>query len=154
MLNQIASSSAKKPCFWDYHVILIQSSKVVKKGKSVTEARVLDMDSRLPYSCTLEEYLDGTFNMQFADEDKKKYAPVFRVVKAATYVQTFYSDRMHMKQDGSWMATPPFYSCITTSNMKKNKKGHLSNLDDYIDMSKKGKLGEICTMEKLRSKFG
>jgi hypothetical protein len=163
MLNQLASDHPMKPCFWDYHVILIQSSKMVKRGRSVVHADVLDMDSYLPYPCALKDYLDGTFKINYSDEDEQKcYAPMFRVVRAENYLRHFYSDRMHMrKEDGSWMAEPPAYDCITTSNMKKNKRGYLSNLDDYIavsnDKSSKEKctslLGDVYTLEQLRSKF-
>jgi hypothetical protein len=159
MLCQIASDHPQKPCFWDYHVILIQSSKVVKKGKSVVQAKALDMDSHLPFPCALQEYLDETFNMRFSDKDEENsFAPIFRLIRAEAYIQHFYSDRMHMKnKDGSWIAKPPSYDCITTSNMKKNENGSLSNLDDYIAMKKgkdASKLGEIYTLEQLRSKFG
>ena len=158
MLNQLASGNPKKPCFWDYHVILLKSSKVVKKGKTVIEAQILDMDSHLPFPCALEDYLDGTFEMHFADkDDAKNYAPLFRVIRAEIYLQEFYSDRMHMMKDGKWLAKPPSYECITAPNMKKNKEGHLSNLDDYIAMrkGKKGKSqGEVYTLQEFRKKFG
>jgi len=161
MLNQIASDHPMKPCFWDYHVVLMQSTKVVKKGKQVIQAQVSDMDTHLSSPCALEEYLEGTFNIDFADKkDEKKFAPLFRVVRAQYYLENFYSDRMHMMKDGEWLAKPPSYDCITTSNMKKNKKGHLSSLDDYVTMSKKSKgkenawLGEVLTLKQLKSKFG
>ncbi len=159
MLCQIASDNPQKPCFWDYHVVLIQALKEVKKAKSVIEAKVLDMDSHLPFPCTLEEYLNESFNMKFSDkDDEDMYAPLFRLIRAETYIQHFYSDRMHMKkEDGTWLAEPPSYDCITVANMKKNKKGFLSNLDDYIAMKKgrdASKLGEIYTLQELQSKFG
>ena len=161
MLNQIASKHPLEPCFWDYHVVLIQSTKVVKKGKQIIQAQVLDMDTHLPFPCTLEQYIDGTFSLEFEDEkDVKTYEPLFRVVRAEFYLENFYSDRMHMMEDGQWLATPPSYDCITTPNMIKNKRGHFSNLDDYIAMSRKSKgkdtskLGEVLTLEQLRSKFG
>jgi|AntRauTorckE5430_2_1112549.scaffolds.fasta_scaffold00571_4 hypothetical protein len=161
MLNQLASDNPLKACFWDYHVVLIQSTKVVKKGKQVIQAQVSDIDTRLPFPCALEEYLDGTFNSKFADKkDERKFAPLFRVVRAEYYLENFYSDRMHMIKDGVWLAKPPSYDCITTSNMKMNKKGHLSSLDDYVTMSKKSRieenawLGEVLTLQQLKLKFG
>lgn len=160
MFNQIASDSPMKPCFWDYHVILIQSSKVVKKGKSLLQAQVLDMDSSLSFPCELQEYIDGTFKLEFSNKDEEKlYAPKFRLIRAETYLQNFYSDRMHMRRkDGTWLAKPPGYDCITTNNMTKDVKGYLSNLQDYISIGEKQKssstFGDIYTLEQLRAKFG
>lgn len=161
MLHQIASDHPMRPCFWDYHVILIQSKKVMKKGKQRIQAQVLDLDTHLSFPCSLEEYLVGTFGMKFASKKEEKlYAPLFRVVRAEHYLETFFSDRMHMLKDGKWIASPPDYDCITTANMVRNKNGYFSNLDDYIDMSKSAigrfdsKFGEVLTIDQLKSKFG
>jgi hypothetical protein len=160
MLYQVASESPSKPVFWDYHVILIRSSKVVKRGKSVVQAQVLDMDSNLPYPSDLKAYLDASFDFEFRDEEEQKiYEPVFRVIRAELYLQNFYSDRMHMKKkDGSWMAKPPLYDCITTPDMVKDANGNFSNLEEYLLMKHKGKdakmMGELYTLKELRAKFG
>lgn len=161
MLNQRASKSPEIPCLWDYHVILIQSTKGFGKHNSQNDVKVLDVDTHLPYSCSLEEYLDGSFgDFHFTNEtDSNKYAPMFRVVRAELYLQHFYSDRMHMRsEDGGYLATPPKYDCITTPNMKVDKKGNLSNLDDYIDMQKMCKssapTGKVLTLRELRATFG
>jgi hypothetical protein len=161
MLNQVATDHPMKPCFWDYHVILIQTSKVMKKGKQIVQAQVLDLDTYLSFPCSLEEYLQKTFCMEFGSkEDEDRYAPMFRVVKAETYIETFFSDRMHMMKDGKWISTPPPYDCITIASMTKNKNGFMSNLDKFLDMSRtaKGKsdskFGEVLTLEQLKAKFG
>lgn len=161
MLNQIASDHPMKPCFWDYHVILIHATKVMRKGKQIRKAQVLDLDTHLSFPCSLEEYLQGTFGMTFASKkDERRYAPLFRVVRAESYLETFFSDRMHMVKEEKWIAKPPPYDCITTANMTKNKNGFLSNLDDYIDMSRSdhgrsdSKYGEVLTLDQLKSKFG
>mmetsp|Transcript_249 Transcript_249/g.405 ORF Transcript_249/g.405 Transcript_249/m.405 type:complete len:263 (-) Transcript_249:40-828(-) len=161
MFHQIASDHPMKACFWDYHVILIQATKVMKRGKQVIQAQVLDLDTHLPFPTSLEEYLQGTFGMKFASKkDERMYAPMFRVIRAEYYLETFFSDRMHMVKDGTWIAKPPTYECITTANMTKNKHGFWSNLDDYIDMSRlnhgrsDSKYGEVLTLDQLKSKFG
>lgn len=173
MLYQRASDDVNRPCFWDYHVILIQSSKVVGSSrKHANVVQVLDMDSILSYPCPLDEYLDQTFNLNHLQFKKSsssgtttnKYAPKFRVIRAEFFLQIFYSDRMHMYQNGQWNAPPPTYDCIMTEikKMKVNSKGHLSNLDDFINMEKnKGKkaapdptMGDVFTLSELRSKFG
>lgn len=156
MMNQQASESPSTPCFWDYHVILIQCTK----GRKITDAKVLDLDSRLPYSCSLQQYLDGTFgDLSFQDDIVgAKYAPIFRVIRAEMYLRHFYSDRRHMlKSDGAWAATPPKYDCMTTSDMVMNENGCQSNLDEYISMCQhKGDkiFGEVFTLDQLQSKFG
>ena len=91
-------------CVWDYHVILISSSKDINvceapdndkdvaNSKSnndettkITVTNVHDIDSVLPYPCPLNEYLRKAFCFLFSDqiEDqcKSKYAPMFRYVK-------------------------------------------------------------------------
>jgi Uncharacterized conserved protein. len=96
------------------------------------------------------------FGMKFAyKERRKKVCPFVSGSKAECYLETFFSDRMHMVKEEKWIATPPTYECITTSNMTKNKHGFLSNLDHYIDMSRSdSKYGEVLTLDQLKSKFG
>lgn len=173
MLNQRASKHPDEPCFWDYHVILIQcsqqrhinssnSNKHSKAKQNTLFAQVLDMDSKLSFPCTLDEYLDGTFKLDFLDDKaRKKYSPKFRVIRAELFLQHFYSDRMHMFQNGKWSSPPPSYDCILTDlqDMKLNRKGNMSNLSDFVSMGGgKGKeppfVGDILTLKELRSKFG
>lgn len=164
MFNQQASQSPSDPCYWDYHVILIRSSK--KNNSNINKknrfAQVLDIDSRLPYPCSLDEYLYGTFDIDFLNKEAshQKYAPMFRVVRAELFIQNFYSDRMHMFQNGKWLSPQPEYDCILTDakNMKLNNSGHKSNLHDYINMSGwKGKesslMGEVLSLSELRREF-
>lgn len=167
MLYQKASRDpSNMPCNWDYHVILLHTTNtLLKRGKSKKEVKVLDIDSVLPYPCTLEQYAQSSFDeVQFPNDDtRRRFQPMFRVVRADYYLEHFTSDRSHMKRpDGTWMASPPTYDCIASSSSPSSQ---CSNLDDYIDMksgSKKrggGKLdrskyfGEVMTMDQLLSKF-
>lgn len=162
MFNQRASESADSACVWDYHVILIQSSQATgSRGKKEVTAQVLDMDSRLSFPSSLDNYLNRTFQEDLIEKTtKKKFPPKFRVVRAELYLRNFYSDRMHMFHEGKWYAEPPKYNCILTdAKTMKKKKGIMSNLNDYISMSGgKGKessvMGEVLTLKELRSKFG
>jgi hypothetical protein len=163
MLHQRASRHADEPCLWDYHVILIQCTK---NAMMAGDAQVLDMDSRLPYPCTLDEYLDETFTkVKFVDVNaSKKYAPKFRVIRAELYLTHFYSDRMHMFKNGKWSSPPPTYDCIVTNleGMNLNKEGKMSNLDDFISMEASGsngmkessQMGQVLTLMEIRDKFG
>jgi hypothetical protein len=83
MFQQLAISNAQKPCFWDYHVILFcttRSSSSSQDDNSTTTATttmsVLDMDSHLPYPCTLQTYLNRVFPFDFGLPEE--YAPYFR----------------------------------------------------------------------------
>jgi hypothetical protein len=76
MFQQLAVSNPKKPCFWDYHVILFCTKQ---KGSSTTTS-VLDMDSHLPYPCALPEYLSHVFPSEICWPDEYEYAPFFRYV--------------------------------------------------------------------------
>lgn len=192
MLGQRASKNSKEACFWDYHVIFIQSVRECVKvsGKingNLTDASVkkhcqkttvFDVDSRLPYACELEAYLEATFSsLKFRTEcDRDKYAPLFRVIPADIYLENFYSDRMHMFNSGTgqWNAPPPTYDCIMnhkTNPTERNKEGNLSNLAEYVSMrfeharedgindttridETQSVFGEVLTLQLLLSKFG
>ena len=130
-LHQRASSDPQNPIFWDYHVILIEKSKNIEQ-----ESMVWDMDSHLPYPSPLQSYLTETFfSMPFSENDQ--FAPLFRIVQASDFLKNFYSDRKHMFDGSKWLATPPLYECILPKQSDElilNKKGHQSNLDQYIAM--------------------
>jgi hypothetical protein len=65
--HQLAVEDSRKPCFWDYHVILFVTDL---HGSTF----VLDLDSRLPYGCRFEDYLAATFALDLPDN----FAPLFR----------------------------------------------------------------------------
>lgn len=71
MFHQLASTNASRPCYWDYHVILISHSKV-----DHSLSLVFDMDSRLPFPCSLDVYLTNAFppNIEWPEQ----YLPFFR----------------------------------------------------------------------------
>lgn len=70
MFQQLAVSNPLKPCFWDYHVILVAYSKLR------SETTVLDIDSHLPYSSPLSTYLQHVFPS--SDQWPEEYQPYFR----------------------------------------------------------------------------
>jgi hypothetical protein len=84
MFQQLAVSNAQKPCFWDYHVILFSTTRSSSSSQddnstttttTTTTISVMDMDSHLPYPCTLQTYLNGVFPLDGLPEE---YAPYFR----------------------------------------------------------------------------
>jgi hypothetical protein len=85
MFQQLAAKNPLKPCFWDYHVVLFgtttssspsPSSRDDNSTTTTTTISVLDMDSHLPYPCTLQTYLNRVFPFDFGLPEE--YAPYFR----------------------------------------------------------------------------
>lgn len=92
------------PVWWDYHVVLLAS----KNGISF----IYDFDSTLPFPSPLTHYLNHTFPN--ADIWLSQDLPVFKVIEAESYIESFYSDRSHMKDSaGNWIFTPPAWPTIT-----------------------------------------
>jgi len=129
--------------------------------KTPGEYRIYDIDSRLPYPCSLQTYLEFTFPSDV--EIPADFNPMFRVVKAESYLKTFSSDRMHMYDATSqtWSAPPPPYDIIQLSSNTRP----ISNLMQYVDMSESEAskenrevadvdgFGTVYTLERLQQKF-
>ena len=72
---------------------------------------VFDLDSDLPFPTYFHKYVTETFRTDAILNPE--YHRFFRVIPASLFLQTFASDRRHMKKpDGSWMKPPPPYPCI------------------------------------------
>ena len=148
------------PCFWDYHVILIVTCRNIQDPMKTT-TYVLDMDSRLPYPCPISTYLEKSFDFDYeANEEMRQFAPSFRVIPAAVYLENFYSDRMHMfdREKQTWSSPPPTYDCIMRGWDGRETKSR-SNLDQYIIMETQafgqgeGKFGYVLTLEEAKRKL-
>uniref|UniRef100_A0A7S4JI62 Protein N-terminal glutamine amidohydrolase n=1 Tax=Odontella aurita TaxID=265563 RepID=A0A7S4JI62_9STRA len=162
MLCQLAKENESEPCFWDYHVVLLRVARRRKRGRirevtSLSEQddasgqnTILDMDSRLPFGCSIEEYVQGSFRgLAFIHPSvRPKYAPLFRVITAEMFLKHFYSDRLHMYDEstGEWHAPPPKYDCIMkgwcddkvvsfVSSSTAESSVRRSNLDEFISMA-------------------
>ena len=173
---------------WDYHVIVIRTSNsrtmncninnpsssagntTASSCKMMTE--VLDVDSWMPYPCPIKLYLDETFRPDTLKMTTTMYHPQFRVIPAHQYLKYFYSDRMHMFQNGKWVARPPEYPPIMNgliyANEKKTgctkeKNENVSNLQQYIDMTSAPssadgettdeRMGTVLTHDEFRARF-
>ena len=116
--------------------------------------QVFDMDSTLPYPCSLAMYLAATFRTHSIDYTNdivcQRYKPWFRVVPALDFLRNFYSDRSHMYDFSRqcWSAPPPPYLCImngyqnldfakarTTFSFDGKDNTKRSNLNRYTDMT-------------------
>jgi protein N-terminal glutamine amidohydrolase len=97
LLRQLAGRPVDGLVHWDYHAFAVVAHPVMGR-------LALDLDSDLPFPCSLSRYLGDTFPA----EAQKAFAPRFRVMKGAEYVAGLVSDRSHMRRaDGSYIAPPP-----------------------------------------------
>ncbi len=106
-----------QPLAWDYHVVL-----------ALTHAHgptVYDLDSRLPFPCSLETYLSRTF---FLERIKPAFHPRFRAIDANAFRAEFASDRSHMKTEAGFVAPVPPWPPIQTEH-------ETMNLSRYTNMS-------------------
>ncbi len=95
LLNHQKAAPPGAPVLWDYHVILLQSHP---------PASIVDPDCRLGLTLPAMTYLNATFPVGIP----LSLRPLFRVVPAMEFMETFASDRRHMRYpDGSWHQPPP-----------------------------------------------
>jgi protein N-terminal glutamine amidohydrolase len=107
---------------WDYHVFAVVADPVAGR-------LAFDLDSELPFPCTLARYLDDTF----PDGVQRAFAPRFRVIEGRDYVSGLVSDRSHMRRpDGSWLAPPPPWPAPGEGS------GRARNLMEWADMGERG----------------
>jgi protein N-terminal glutamine amidohydrolase len=95
--RQRAAPKADDYVCWDYHVVLFVLDRYWF---------VWDLDTVLSLPVRAEEYLSKTFPDRIVAATF--LAPRFRIFDGAEYVETFRSDRSHMRdKNGQWLAPPP-----------------------------------------------
>ncbi|XP_071886162.1 protein N-terminal glutamine amidohydrolase-like isoform X3 [Anas platyrhynchos] len=91
----------------DYHVILLHVS-------SGEQNFIYDLDTVLPFPCPFDVYSTEAFRLD--DSLHPEFHRKIRMIRADLYLETFASDRSHMKDaDGKWQKPPPSYPCIETA---------------------------------------
>lgn len=115
--------------FWDYHVVLLQDGKIH------------DFNSTLSLSTPSQNY----FAHSFADEARLKplQIPYFRVLSSKDYVESFASDRRHMKTQSGWNAPPPDWPLISATS---------SNLKQFTDM-RDTTFGEVLNQAEVWEQY-
>lgn len=89
--------------WWNYHVILLAS----QAGATL----VYDFDSILPVPISGMEYMTLTFGE--IDNLTPAILPCFKAIDAGDYLNSFVSDRSHMKDsEGNWLSVPPKWPII------------------------------------------
>ncbi|XP_028673055.1 protein N-terminal glutamine amidohydrolase [Erpetoichthys calabaricus] len=131
------SSRGGNPVIWDYHVILLHTSH--------SGCHIYDLDTILPFPCSLKCYVDEAFRSD--DLINLTFKRKLRVIPADTFLKTFASDRSHMKDPtGEWRMPPPPYPCIETTECKMN-------LDDFISMDANIGWGVVYTLTDFTQQF-
>lgn len=117
--------------WWNYHVILLASTS----GFTF----IYDFDSTLTLPSEGSEYIRLTFGetVNFPTE----LLPCFKVLDASDYLNSFVSDRSHMRdKDGNWLSPPPHWPSIG-----KNGDLPLPALTDFSQSSKE----RIYSLEEM-----
>ncbi|VVC86681.1 protein N-terminal glutamine amidohydrolase [Leptidea sinapis] len=136
--KQRAGREDDRLVIWDYHVIFLYSI-------DTKTCLVYDLDSELPFPTFFHKYVTETLRTdQVLKSDFHRF---FRVVPAKLFLQTFASDRRHMKRpDGSWIKPPPPYPAICTS-------ASTHNLDEYINMDEQSGPGQVFNLTDFVQRF-
>ena len=130
MWHMKASAGEDHPIIWDYHVILVAKAP---------DWQVYDLDSRLGYPIEPEKYLRESFNDKWASS----YAPKFRVIGTALFLEYFSSDRSHMIHQGHQVPYEP-------PPWPKIFNGKESNLWRFVDMSDPF-IGDVLDLDQFKT---
>lgn len=84
--------------FWDYHVVY------------AGDAKIWDLDSVFGPVLPVEDWVNSSFPLN--RELPPEYRPWFRMIEREDFLESFSSDRSHMKRDGEWLAPPPSWPPI------------------------------------------
>ena len=118
---------------WDYHVVFAHGPRETADFENLAdyisqdECVIYDYDTQLPKPCKASRYFFNSFPV-----DKylitREFQPRFRLIDAKEYVNRFWSDRSHMKnEDEEWSAVPPSWPCIMSEHKNKLRLTRLLN---------------------------
>ena len=136
--HQRAAQAPGEPVVWDYHVVLLD----VREQEHPV---VWDLDTVLPGPPTaFEHWWTQTFPLRLALPDALN--PMFRVLSAKAYRETFSSDRSHMKNaQGQWLAPPPPWAPIEPNSQRPH------TLERLLQMRENGMPGTIHDHKSLEA---
>jgi len=142
--KQRKANSPSSPVVWDYHVVLLLTSRGREK---IDQSWIYDFDTILPMPCPAQDYLEQVF-VTGIDE---QYASLFRIVPGNVFVDNFASDRTHMLREGTseFVSPPPNYPPIF--GMVSTKKGIKMNLmSSFVCMKKtEDTFGEVMDVVEM-----
>ncbi|CAN8002062.1 unnamed protein product [Ixodes hexagonus] len=124
---------------WDYHVLFVY------RPADGRPCKVYDLDTTLNFPEDFATYVEHAFHPRASLTPE--LAPMFRVVSAAQFLDTFASDRSRMRaSDGSWLKPPPHYPCISTASST-------DNLDEFVSVDEAVGVGKVYTLEQFVRRF-
>ncbi|MFN3999101.1 hypothetical protein [Algoriphagus sp.] len=107
--------------WWNYHVILLASNEHL--------SLIYDFDSTLPVPLSGMEYMQKTFEKH--ENWTAENMPCFKAIDSCDYLNSFVSDRNHMRDSsGNWLSEPPIWPEIGN-----NGDLPLPALLDFSDLS-------------------
>ncbi|MEX2513195.1 MAG: hypothetical protein WD398_09835 [Cyclobacteriaceae bacterium] len=116
---QQKSTADLGPVWWDYHVVLLALDSGIWS--------IYDFDSCLEFPISLVTYLHQTFLLEIF---RQEHLPFFKCLPATTYINSFSSDRSHMKDtEGNWIFTPPSWPII------EHGQSHKLEMEEMMDFS-------------------
>ena len=111
------SAEEGQPVMWDYHVVL------VTRGESL---QIWDLDTRAGYPLPAQDWIQASFGGCANMPDT--FHPMFRVVEAGPFIESFSSDRSHMLvSENSYRSPVPSWEPIGADKP--------SNLHQFINMN-------------------
>ncbi|CAN8026233.1 unnamed protein product [Ixodes persulcatus] len=124
---------------WDYHVFFVY------RPADGRPCQVYDLDTTLDFPVDFAVYVEHSFHPQ--TNLNPELAPMFRVVDASQFLDTFASDRSRMRApDGSWLKPPPRYPCISTPSAT-------DNLDEFVSVDEGVGVGKVYTLRQFVRKL-
>ena len=141
------NQESANPVLWDYHVILAANLQSEAEGpynwKHLSEtARIYDFDTRLSFPTPIQDYFAQSFR-PLDPSVPEQFRPQFRSLDSRHYIESFDSDRAHMKnENGEWAALPPDWPPIRCLN---DQRRSLAELRDF----KNEKPEEILILKDL-----
>lgn len=131
MWNQRAARQPGEAILWDYHVVLLVQEPW----------EVWDLDTTLGLPVPAAEYLARSFHRGLPAE----LMPRFRVVDAAGFLETFASDRTHMRSpDGTYQSPPPPWPPIGVPDREPNLMRFVNMTEPFV--------GELLDLAQLSAR--
>ncbi len=120
LLSQAAGADGDGLVLWDYHVMALAAWHP-------DGMLAFDLDSLLAFPCPASIWLERSCPPDLLPG----HEGFFRVLPASQYLDSFASDRSHMRfSDGSYKAAPPPWPAFG--------QGRPNNLMEWVDMRREG----------------
>ena len=133
--HQAAAPDPRQPVLWDYHVVVLHR---LERGFDIW-----DLDTTLGFPIAAEVWWSATF--EGLSDFPEPFHPSFRVIPADEYLETFSSDRSHMRGGEGWKQPPPEWPAIF-----QPERG--MNLERFIDTTRPGP-GRVLTASAFRELY-